>query len=404
MVKRAIASARKHGINLKHGRPNPGMGDCAFEAVIQNNNDRSCFLEKYDMSVTWYRQIWATDMANRARNTDYNIFTEEQWNTGWAEMMVPGIYERGLFGDLMLAAIACGIKKFLLIFNTNLDSPHDPIYVVNPYIFNVQPDSDIPIVLAYNMSHYESMEPYSTSDTQETVLLAKKYIDGKYQFGKKDIPYLLSLSNNYGGQERNSEDTREIANNFNESMTFPKDDVPPASNRPRAQPTNIAKNLTSGEIINQKNRSQRSNKPQERKQFATEELGSYPDEQRNFKASAINVGKDDTNQPKKTNAQYNNEYIDLEEIDDYLDHQETKHDTEVGKKIGSNKSTQCKAKILDVRKLTKSDIDDTEDVLYFKNKNMPTQETITQIDGKMLCPICNIMVKNVYIHFQRQKE
>ena len=67
MVKRAIASASKHGINLKPGTPNPGTGDCAFEAVIQNNNDRPCFREKYERTVDWYRQIWATDMANRAR-------------------------------------------------------------------------------------------------------------------------------------------------------------------------------------------------------------------------------------------------------------------------------------------------------------------------------------------------
>ena len=181
MVQRAIASARKHGINLKHGRPNPGMGDCAFEAVIQNNNDRAYFQDKYEMSVTWYRQIWATDMKNRARDSPYNIFTDQQWQDGWADMMIPGIYERGLFGDLMLAGIACGIKKILLIFNTNINTPHDPIYVVNPSNFNVQPDTEIPNVLAYNTSHYESMEPCTMADIQSTVQLVKEYEEGSRQ-------------------------------------------------------------------------------------------------------------------------------------------------------------------------------------------------------------------------------
>ena len=46
MISRAIENARKHGIKLEHGSPNPGVGDCAFEAIVQNNNDRHCFREK----------------------------------------------------------------------------------------------------------------------------------------------------------------------------------------------------------------------------------------------------------------------------------------------------------------------------------------------------------------------
>ena len=41
MVQRAIASASRHGMKLKHGTPNPGTGDCSFEAVIQNNNNKT---------------------------------------------------------------------------------------------------------------------------------------------------------------------------------------------------------------------------------------------------------------------------------------------------------------------------------------------------------------------------
>ena len=49
MISRAIMSARNHGIALKPGSPNPGTGDCAFESVIQNNNDKSCFSEFFLM-------------------------------------------------------------------------------------------------------------------------------------------------------------------------------------------------------------------------------------------------------------------------------------------------------------------------------------------------------------------
>ena len=83
MISRSIQSAKKHGINLRHGTSNPGTGDCAFEAIIQNINDRPEFNEHFPMSINWYRRTWTTDMANRTIFTDYNIFTNEEWLAGW---------------------------------------------------------------------------------------------------------------------------------------------------------------------------------------------------------------------------------------------------------------------------------------------------------------------------------
>ena len=105
------ASAQRHGIKLRRGTPNPGTGDCAFEATISNINDRSCFVEEMKMSTDWYRRIFVTDMANRTLNTPYNTMSPQEWLSRWNEMSVPGTYERGLFGDLMLPGIACGTRK-----------------------------------------------------------------------------------------------------------------------------------------------------------------------------------------------------------------------------------------------------------------------------------------------------
>ena len=193
MIARCIQSAQKHGINLKHGSSNPGTGDCSFEAIIQNINDRADFRQNFPMSINWYRRTWTTDMANRTIYSDYNTLTNKEWLEGWNQMLAPGAYERGIFGDLMIPGIACGLRKFILIFNTNPDTPHDPIYVVDPSNFNVMADSEIPVVLAYNMSHYESMEPCSDADVNATIDLARAYKDGRYRFTRQDIPRLISL-------------------------------------------------------------------------------------------------------------------------------------------------------------------------------------------------------------------
>ena len=56
---------------------------------------------------------------------------------------------------------------------------------------SLEPDTDIPLVLAYNMSHYESVHPDTHLDIEETVNLVKKYLNGQYEFGKHDLPQLL---------------------------------------------------------------------------------------------------------------------------------------------------------------------------------------------------------------------
>ena len=127
MISRVISSGKKHGIDFENGSPNPGLGDYAFESVIQNINDRSCFRNKFIMPCDYYRKIFMTDMANRTVNTPWNIYSSKKWLEGWQEMLIPGTYERGIFGDLMLPGIACGVRKIILIFNTSLQSPHDPI-------------------------------------------------------------------------------------------------------------------------------------------------------------------------------------------------------------------------------------------------------------------------------------
>ena len=166
MIRRAISSGSHHGINLDQGRMNKGDGDCAFESVLYNNNDRECFTEKYTFSIDYYRRIWMTDMQSKSMNNpDWNLsYSPETLWQGFEEMKQTGVYERDFFGDMMLPAIAVGVHKIILVFNTNIDSPHDPISVISAANFGGYVDSDIPIVLAYNLSHFESMHPVSLDD------------------------------------------------------------------------------------------------------------------------------------------------------------------------------------------------------------------------------------------------
>ena len=49
MILKAQANAESHGINVVAGSLNSGIGDCALEAAILNNNDRYCLKQKYTL-------------------------------------------------------------------------------------------------------------------------------------------------------------------------------------------------------------------------------------------------------------------------------------------------------------------------------------------------------------------
>ena len=128
----AIASAQKHRINLVPGRENNGDGNCSYESVIFNINDRSCYVDKLPMSPDYYRIVWNTDMMNKILDNmiPWNPgMTRAEIVCGFQELMNSGVYERSYFGDMMMAGIACGIRKRILIFNTNENTGHDPIAV-----------------------------------------------------------------------------------------------------------------------------------------------------------------------------------------------------------------------------------------------------------------------------------
>ena len=170
-----INSAEKHNIKLKPGRENPGDGNCSYQSVIFNINDRECFQTQLQMSPDLYRRVWTIDFMNKVldQKIPWNPgMTRQEIKDGFQEIMESGVYERSFFGDMMMPGIACGVKKRILIFNTNVNittTGHDPISVVDPRDYGSEINSEIPVVVAYNLVHFESLHPVDELDIQETI-------------------------------------------------------------------------------------------------------------------------------------------------------------------------------------------------------------------------------------------
>ena len=220
MLSRAIASSLRHGIKLIPGRLNEGAGNCSFESVLFNNNDRSCFQDRYSLSSDYYRRIWMTDMKAKVLDNlhsevgNWNLgYTNDQIEKGFDEVKESGVYERGLFGDLILPGIAVGIHKLILIFNTDVNTPHDPISVISPDAFGGFKDSCIPIVLAYNGVHFESMHPVQNEDIEATKDLANSYLEGHYPYNHGDVPNLIELESSESNADISPEEVVDLDGN-----------------------------------------------------------------------------------------------------------------------------------------------------------------------------------------------
>ena len=168
MIRHGIESARKHGIRLVAGVRNNADGNCTFEAVLNNINFRNCFAQKFDLHPNIYRQRWISQLEIDAENHPVlgALFSSEEKKQNWNRLKSPFVYEVPYFGDYVIHGIAKGCKKNILIFNTN---PHasESIHVIKASEFNGQVDTEIPVVLCYNQSHYESLHPFSREDIEK---------------------------------------------------------------------------------------------------------------------------------------------------------------------------------------------------------------------------------------------
>ena len=189
IIEKGIANAKSHGINVHAGVENLASGDCAIECMIDGISTRGCFTEIYDGTPAFWRNKWFTDMEDLAFAFYDAGMSEGEWRAAWDILKISGQYEYTL-GDLILPAIAHCTQKDVLIFNTS-PRAHAPIFVIEASTLGHRPaNSEIPVLLAYDQSHYESLVPDTEEDIEKTIELKKRFLKGNYQYSIQDIPIL----------------------------------------------------------------------------------------------------------------------------------------------------------------------------------------------------------------------
>jgi hypothetical protein len=208
----SVAAHPSHGVNLKPGIPNLANGNCLYEVGNDQLNNRMEFAKfgagKYDspkelkISVVSKMQSSAT-MAHEWGGYEGNMV---KWAAKLEKLKMSKDWDCNL-GDLMLPGLAVALKKNILIFFTNPKLGNSPICVIAASEFGGEADIDIPIVMAYNGSHYEGLLPINEVDIIRTMELVDEYIQGAYNTTVRDIPILrnqlrnLNMINIHSGEE-----------------------------------------------------------------------------------------------------------------------------------------------------------------------------------------------------------
>ena len=197
LIREAIQNATNHGVNLSSGTSIKSDGNCMFSAAIGNINTRKCFDTKINLTPSQARELWLNDTHDIVR--EFAGEDEADFEIQWNALKYAKIYETKL-GDFVMPAIAHTLKHNILIFNTKHMNAHDPIAVVRAdQIAGAKAISDIPLVLAYDGTHYEHLIPNCDSDVAKTCELVNKYTLGTYSFNWDIVPpssYAQALKQN----------------------------------------------------------------------------------------------------------------------------------------------------------------------------------------------------------------
>ena len=245
-----------------------------------------------------------------------------------------------------------------------MNTPDDPIYIVDPRKFNVTPDTEVPVILAYNGSHYESLVPQTEIDEKMSVNLVMTYLEGRYRYRKTDISYLLCSNTIRNDDDLFNHTERRYISEIIEAEKLQKDN---------------GGNLDMDQINSQNGGD--NFKGENYNKESGNSNGSLEERQGNKVKSKTRTIRDD---------------IELEDINEsnYLCSPQPKtldkppipkHIPRVSKEASHN--------------LLKEDFVEN---LFYKLKNKSKSYKIRNVEGKMHCHFCKSLVKNIKIHFERR--
>ena len=190
-----LQSAAKHDIRLRHSNFNKAEGDCAFESAVE----QCLFMFRRRIfpgfTVQTHLELRTKTVENLGQSEiargwiDNLVADEAEFQCELGRLLEQGVWNTKVAG-LVIPGIAFTLKKNILIFYTDATLADHPINVFTPGLLGGEVDTNVPLVLAYNRSHYEAMIPETEEDEQKCSQLVELKMSGQYLAEMQNIPLL----------------------------------------------------------------------------------------------------------------------------------------------------------------------------------------------------------------------
>ena len=189
-----VAAHPAHRMIIRHGIPNLGNGNCAPEAANDNYNLRdelASFREHIFPTPNDLREAVVSEMIDNNDAFAFAGYTNhERWLEDLQQLRMSGDWTSFL-ADLMMPGIAYTLRKNILVINTKpRELSMEPITLILPDTFGRPANTDIPLLLAYNGSHYEGFLPETKEDVLRSVELVREMKSRTYTVKVSDVQCL----------------------------------------------------------------------------------------------------------------------------------------------------------------------------------------------------------------------
>ena len=178
-------------VHFRGGVATVARGDCSWEVVFDQLHLRPELAGLVDRETTI--ATWRTRLVdNLSRCHEARVLygkSQEEWVRFLAPLKQPGFYN-GEIGDLALAGLAHMLGVNILLVHTSSHLGTVPLTLIDAECFGHQAVTPIPIVMAYNGEHMESLCPVSEEDVRRTMDLVPLFKSGRIGVTVRDIPSL----------------------------------------------------------------------------------------------------------------------------------------------------------------------------------------------------------------------
>ena len=180
---------------MRHSNFNKAAGDCVFESAVDQClfkfRLRSFpFFKIHDHLELREKTVHNLGQSGTARGWMNNLVTDEaDFQEQLGKLLEQGVWDTKV-ADLVMPGIAYTLKKNILIFHTDATLADHPIEISTPGLLGGEVDTNVPLVLAYNGSHYEAMIPETEEDEQRCSRLVEMKESGQYLAEMQNIPLL----------------------------------------------------------------------------------------------------------------------------------------------------------------------------------------------------------------------